>query len=139
MNIFRLYPGRWRRLRFAIVLAFLAFLPVAKLVSAQAAASGSDANAAKLFTQQCGTCHSVAPGEMRVGPPLAAIVGKTAGKQAGFGYSDALKRSQMKWNAANLDRWLKDSNSAVPGSYMNYRQSDAAKRKAIIAYLSTRK
>jgi cytochrome c len=43
----------------------------------------------------------------------------------------------MKWNAVNLDRWLTDSNVTVKGSYMNYRQADAAKRKAIIAYLAS--
>jgi cytochrome c len=64
-------------------------------------------------------------------------MGKTAGKQADFAYSDALKRSPMKWNPVNLDRWLADSNATVRGSYMNYRQADAVKRKAIIAYLQT--
>lgn len=69
----------------------------------------------------------------------AGIVGKTAGKQPGFGYSPALKRSPMKWNAVNLDRWLADSNAAVPGSVMNYRQADATKRQALVTYLTTGK
>lgn len=129
MMIASIYPYRWKLLR---VGAMLALLLIAKMAQAQTAAPSG----AKLFAQQCGTCHSIKPGEVRAGPSLAGIVGKTAGKQTDFTYSDALKRSPMKWNAVNLDRWLADSNATVRGSYMNYRQADAEKRKAIIAYLA---
>jgi len=89
----------------------------------------------KLFGQQCGACHSVVEGEIRVGPSLANILGRRAGKSPGFNYSSALKHSSLKWDIPNLDRWLADSSAAIPGSVMGYRQPDAAKRKTIIAYL----
>lgn len=129
-----IYPYRWKLMRLGAILCLLAF---AKLSEAQTLPTRQPMSGAKLFTQQCGTCHSAVPGEVRSGPSLAKIVGKTAGKQAGFDYSPALKRSAMKWNAATLDRWLADSSAAIPGSVMNYRQNDAAKRKALVAYLTS--
>lgn len=89
--------------------------------------------------QQCAACHSLVPGEMRVGPSLKDVVDRTAGTAAGFTYSEALAKSGIHWDAQQLDRWLTDSNAAVPGSAMNFRQADAAKRQAIIAYLATQK
>lgn len=132
----KLYRYRWKFVRIgAIVLLF----GVAKVSQAQSVPASRPISGAKLFGQQCGTCHSVKPGEVRAGPSLAGIVGKAAGKQKGFTYSPALSRSAMKWNSANLDRWLTNSNTTVPGSFMNYRQADAAKRRAIISYLTTGK
>lgn len=131
-----LYRYRWKFIRIS---AILGVLVAAKLTQAQSIPAPAPLSGPRLFTQQCGTCHSVKPGEVRAGPSLAGIVGKTAGKQPGFDYSPALRRSPMKWNPVNLDRWLTDTNAAVPGSIMNYHQADAAKRKAIIAYLVTGK
>lgn len=131
-----LYRYRWKFIRIGTIILLFG---IAKLSQAQTVPASPPASGAKLFGQQCGTCHSIKPGEVRAGPSLAGIMGKTAGKQAGFTYSPALSRSAMKWNGANLDRWLTNSNTTVPGSFMNYRQADAAKRQAIIAYLTTGK
>ncbi|WP_241127664.1 c-type cytochrome [Novosphingobium terrae] len=91
----------------------------------------------KVFAQQCAACHSVKPGETRVGPSLASVVGRKAGSVAGYAYSPALKASGKTWNAASLDAWLTSSTKAVPGTKMTYAQADAGKRKAIIDYLQT--
>ena len=88
-----------------------------------------------LFGQQCGACHSIVPGETRVGPSLAGILGRKAGSLPGFEYSVALKKSDLVWTPANLDHWLSGSVAFVPGTAMTYSQSDAAKRRAIIDYL----
>lgn len=129
-----LYRNRWKFIRIGVILSLLVVARPSQAQSVPASAPPSDA---RLFNQQCASCHSTKPGEIRVGPSLAGIVDKTAGKQVGFNYSPALKASTMKWNAVSLDEWLTDSNTTVPGSHMNYRQSDAAKRKAIITYLTT--
>ncbi|WP_313809323.1 c-type cytochrome [Sphingobium sp.] len=130
MTLANIYPYRWKLTRFGTMLIVLAAVKITQVDAQTVPLSGG-----KLFAQQCGACHSVKAGETRVGPSLAGIVGKTAGKQAGFSYSDGLKRSSMKWNPATLDRWLTDSAKAIPGSVMGYKQADAAKRKAIIGYL----
>jgi cytochrome c len=125
-----------RSRRVARVGAILALLVVTKPGAAQTAAGPPSGES--LFKQQCGTCHSVVKGDVeRAGPTLFAVVGRTAGKVPGFNYSPSLGGSSIVWNAATLDRWLTDTNAAVPGSYMNYRQADAAKREQIIAYLAS--
>lgn len=90
-----------------------------------------------LFGQQCGACHSVKPGETRVGPSLAGVIGRKAGTVPGYSYSPALKASGKMWTAASLDTWLTNAAAAVPGTKMPYKQADAAKRQAIITYLTT--
>ncbi|MCZ4344285.1 c-type cytochrome [Sphingomonadaceae bacterium G21617-S1] len=138
MQTATLYRYRWKFIRIGLILGFFAIAKISQS-HAQSVPPSAPPTGARLFTQQCAACHSMKPGEIRVGPSLAGIVGKTAGKQPGFGYSPALKRSPMKWNAVNLDRWLADSNAAVPGSVMNYRQADATKRQALVTYLTTGK
>jgi cytochrome c len=138
MQTATLYRYRWKLIRIGLIIGLFAVAQLsrglAQSVPAAAAPSGP-----RLFTQQCAACHSMTAGETRVGPSLAGIAGKTAGKQPGFAYSPALKRSGMKWNAVTLDRWLSDTNAAIPGSVMNYKQADAAKRKALVTYLTTGK
>ena len=116
--------------------AILALLVVSKPGAGQTATTAPAGET--LFKQQCGTCHSVVKSDgERAGPSLFAVMGRAAGKLPGFNYSPSLKRSTIVWNATMLDRWLTDSNITVPGSYMNYRQADAAKREQIIAYLAS--
>ncbi|NWK97395.1 cytochrome C [Sphingobium lactosutens] len=90
----------------------------------------------QVFGQQCGACHSDRPGEVRVGPSLAGLVGRKAGIMPGFVYSSRLKASRKIWSVAELDRWLTNSQTAVPGTTMNYAQPDQKKRALIIDYLT---
>jgi cytochrome c len=38
----------------------------------------------RLFRNSCGICHSLQPGQNRLGPNLAGIIGRKAGTVAGF-------------------------------------------------------
>ena len=92
----------------------------------------------KLFAMQCAGCHSTVAGETRVGPSLHGIAGRNAGALADFVYSDTLRARGMgglAWTAENLDSWLADSSTFVPGSMMNFHLADPQKRAAIITYL----
>lgn len=93
-----------------------------------------------LFKQQCGTCHTIAPGAPKMGPALKGIVGRKAGTVAGFAaYSPALKNSGITWNAESLDKYVAKPTALVPGTKMIVGVPDAAKRAAIVAYLVAQK
>ncbi len=71
------------------------------------------------------------------GPPLAGIVGKTAGTFSGYAYSEAFlkKMNGVTWDEAKLDAWIKSSQTLVPGSFMFYSQKKADARAKIVEYL----
>jgi len=89
---------------------------------------------------QCKTCHSVKPGENRVGPTLWGVVGRKSGSVPGYNYSAANKKHVAPWTVAELDKYLTNPQAVVPGTKMAYPgQKDPVKRKQIIAYLQTLK
>ncbi|MFC3174105.1 c-type cytochrome [Novosphingobium bradum] len=90
----------------------------------------------QVFHQRCEACHSTAKGARPgIGPNLAGVVGRTAGSTA-FNYSDALKKSGIKWTPANLDRFLTAPSRMVPGTRMAVAISDPAQRAQLIRFLS---
>lgn len=106
-------------------------------VNAQAATAPSGET---VFKQRCAACHTVAAGvPNRAGPNLAGIVGRKAGAVAGFNYSSALRKSNIVWNKANLDRYLASPAKMVPGTRMSVSLPDARKRAALVAYLEKAK
>jgi len=106
------------------------------LVGLEARAAGDPARGAKVF-QACTACHSVEPGEHMTGPSLARIWSRKAGAVEDFlRYSDAMKKSNVVWNDANLDKWLSDPAQLVPGTSMTFPGLKESKdRQDVIAYL----
>ena len=41
------------------------------------------------------------------------------------------------WDATTLDEWITNAQAAHPGTFMNYRQANAEKRKRVIEYLKS--
>ena len=117
-----------------LIAAVLAF---AALSASQAQAQASQGET--LFKQQCGTCHTIAPGAPKMGPPLKGMVGRKAGTVAGFAYSPALKASGITWSADSLDKYLAKPTALVPGTKMIVGMPDATKRAAVVAYLAAQK
>ncbi len=108
--------------------------------SSRAAEEGAPSNAQ--FIKSCGTCHTAEQGaELRQGPNLATVFGRTAGTLAGYPqYSDALKKAGaggLAWTDETLDKWITDAAGFIPGTNMPYSQPDPEKRKLIIAYLKS--
>lgn len=91
-----------------------------------------------VFARDCSVCHSAqkdGPGMM--GPNLHGVVGRMSGSLAGFSYSEAMKSKGAAWNRDNLDAFITQPQSAVPGTYMPFAGlADAAERRAVTCWLS---
>ncbi len=98
-------------------------------------------NAAKgqaVFLRTCGLCHAAQPGANRIGPSLYGVVGRKAGTEAGYSYSTAMKSANLVWTPQELDKYLTNPHSQVPGTKMTFPGlPDAAQRQDVIAYLQT--
>jgi len=101
-----------------------------------AAAAEDPKRGAQVF-RACAACHSVAPGEHMTGPSLAHVWNRKAGTVEGFlRYSDALKRADIVWNDATLDKWLNNPEQFLPGTSMTFSGLKQAKdREDVVAYL----
>jgi cytochrome c len=89
----------------------------------------------EVFEKRCAGCHSL--DEDKEGPRLRGIFGKKAGSVSTFKYSDALKASNVTWDAPSLDQWMADPEKIVPNSDMFFRVPQARERTDVIAYLQT--
>ncbi len=100
-------------------------------------AFGADANAGKnYFHQQCALCHSAQPGDNggAQGPNLDGVAGRHAASDPQFGYTKAMQASNLTWDPATLDRFLKSPTTVVPGSAMVIAIPKDDDRANVIAY-----
>ncbi len=96
---------------------------------------GDPENGKRIF-RLCAGCHSLRPGEFRVGPSLAGLFGRKAGSVPGFRYSIALKNSSVIWDEKTLGAWLDNPRKLVPGNRMLFRGLRSGKHRAdVIAFL----
>lgn len=103
------------------------------------AAAGARADdLGKRSFETCAACHSLSAGEHGVGPSLHEVVGRKAGSAEGFRYSGPMKRSGIVWDEANLTRFLRNPQEAVPGNRMPFSgMSDETALKALVQYLQS--
>jgi len=92
---------------------------------------------ATAYNTHCRTCHSIRPGDHRLGPSLAGIYGEPAGRAEGYGgYSGAF--DGLVWHETTLDRLLEDPASISSSTNMIFPPvSDPIKRKKIIEFLKS--
>lgn len=111
------------------------------LAHAAPAAAQADVEAGRTaFTRRCGACHTVQPGQNRIGPSLHAVVGREAGKVEGFNYSPALRDSGKTWDPATLDAYLANPRGLIPGNRMIMPGiTGAEERSNIIAYVEAQR
>ncbi|MEO9634324.1 c-type cytochrome [Parasphingorhabdus sp.] len=113
--------------------------------AATAAASVANDPAATLIAEgkaafaNCAACHTVEKGAASgAGPNLFGIVGTKAGQVAGFSYSDALKASGITWTASELNGYIANPATKLPGTTMIAGAiAEPAKRQAVIAYIES--
>lgn len=108
---------------------------VASCLPATGALAQSVERGQQLFETRCMGCHSL--DAHRVGPSLGTVVGRKAGKQAGFDYSTALGAATHTWTEASIKVWLTEPERLVPGQEMNYRLEQAQDREDVVAYLAS--
>jgi cytochrome c len=90
-----------------------------------------------LFVRRCSGCHD--PDLNKEGPHLRGVYGRKAAGVAGFGYSEALKKIDLRWDDASLNRWLTDPDAMAPDTDMAFRVPNGEERTAIIGYLKSLK
>ena len=119
-----------------IVTATLALAFAAAIGGGAALAEGDAAAGEKVF-KKCKTCHTFDPGKRKLGPHLKGVVGRKAGSVEGFKYSKAMAGSDITWDEASLDEFLKKPKAFLKGTKMSFgglKKDD--QRADLIAYLT---
>jgi cytochrome c len=92
------------------------------------------------YNNACRTCHVLRPGENRLGPNLAGIVGRKAGSEPGYSYSSAMANAGFTWTPEKLDAFIANPDQVVPGNGMKPfgAIADAAIRDQIVKFLASK-
>ena len=77
-----------------------------------------------------------AGGGNRVGPNLHGVFGREIGTQEGFAYSQPVQDADFVWDADQLDHWLANPQTFLPGNRMAFAGvRNEEQRRDVIAYL----
>jgi cytochrome c len=90
--------------------------------------------------KKCATCHTIEKGGAnKTGPNLWNILNSKHAHSAGFAYSDGVKaKAAEPYTYANLNEWLKNPKTAVPGNKMSFAGIKKPEERAdLLAYLNT--
>jgi cytochrome c len=101
--------------------------------------AAADVKKGEQISSKCQSCHTFNQGgPTRVGPNLFGVVGRPKASEAGFAYSDALKKVGGKWEYADLDKWIEKPSAFAPGTKMGFAGlSDGQDRADLIMYLKS--
>jgi cytochrome c len=126
-TVVRIVPG----------LAFAAICMSVVAISSRAEAA--DPKAGEQVFARCTVCHSNKPGENKIGPSLAGVVGRKSGSVPGYNYSPAMKAANITWDEQELDKFLANPGADVHGTKMTISVPNPEDRQNLIAYLKTLK
>lgn len=117
-----------RGTRSSSALLTVAFVMATGLGAANAA---GDAEKGERTFKKCVACHSLEEGKRKIGPSLHKIIGKKAGTEPDFKYSDSYVQAGEKglvWNAETLMPYLEN-----PKDYLrDYLDDKKAKSKMVL-------
>jgi cytochrome c len=98
---------------------------------------GADVEKGKAAFEQCAACHSLDGSGDYDGPSLKGVVGRKAGALEDYRYSAAMRRSDVMWDAATLDKYITDPQAFIPGNRMAFAGiGDQAERDDLVAFLA---
>src|SRR5262249_48960302 len=99
--------------------------------------AGKNDDGQLLSNNACRTCHTLREGDNRLGPNLHGIIGRKAGSLSGYGYSEAMKKADLVWDKATLDRFIANPDQVVPGHNMRPYggMASAEDRATLVIYL----
>lgn len=122
-------------------LMLLAFLSAQLMSSAAFAQADEETLRAgkRQFRTACQACHGLEKGDNRnSGPTLHGLLGRKAGTQPDFAFSDVMKSSPIVWSEETLDQFLTNPQEAIPGNKMALGAVKVPEQRAqIIAYLKS--
>ncbi len=100
-------------------------------------ASANMDNGRRLF-RRCATCHTLGDGDRHlVGPNLHGMFGREVGGAEGFRFSRALEEADFVWTKAELDEWLANPRTYLPGNRMSFvGLRNEGDRADLIAFLA---
>jgi len=89
--------------------------------------------------KQCQACHTFEKGgPNRVGPNLWNVVNRARASETGFNYSAAMKSKAGNWSFDELNKFLANPRSYIPGTAMTFAGLSRAEQRAdLIDYLRT--
>ena len=103
------------------------------------ALAGDPAAGAQVF-KKCLMCHTNEAGKHKIGPSLFGVVGRHSASISSYAYSPAMKQAGKVWTEGELDYYLANPKSVVPGTKMTFPGlKDQIERDNLIAYLKTLK
>ncbi len=79
-----------------------------------------DAEKGKKVFNKCRACHTLKPGRNMMGPSLAGIMGKEAGKAEKFRYSKVMLESGWTWDETTMTNYLAKPQTALKGTKMAF-------------------
>ncbi len=127
-----------RSLRIAAACGVLSAALTGELTGVAAVHAGDDLTRGRILFLRCASCHDIgAAPSAKIGPSLHDVVGRKVASLPGYPYSSALRSQDFDWDAAHLDRWIRNPSEVAPGTVMAFAGiADEADRRALIEFLT---